>query len=75
MSEEAIHREELRLARQLARAAHGVCLSVRLDTRSHGMNMIVAGKAVEELQEALDALGAFYRSTLPDAPTEKQPFT
>ncbi len=75
MSEEAIDREELRLARQLARAPHGVCMSARPDRRSHGMNMIVGRTAVKDLQEALDALGEFYRSTLPDAPTEKQPYT
>ncbi len=75
MSDEAIHREELRLARQLARAALGVSLSARPDSRSHGINMIVGSKAVKDLQEALDALGDFYRSMLLDAPTEKQPFT
>ena len=63
MSEEAIHREELRLARKLARAAYGVCMSARLVSRSHGTNMIVVSRAVKELQAALDA------------PTEKQPDT
>lgn len=75
MCDEVIYREELRLAGQLARAAHGVCLSARPDSRSHGTNMIVGSRAVKELQEALDALNAFCRSTLPDAPTEKQPYT
>ncbi len=75
MSEEAIHQEELRLARKLARAAHGVCLSGLADSRSHGTNMIVGSSAVKDLQEALDALGKFHRSPLPDAPTEKQPDT
>lgn len=57
MSDDAIHREELRLARQLARAAYAVSISARPDGRSHGTNMIVGATAIKELQEALDELG------------------
>lgn len=47
MTEEAIHREELRLARQLARAAHGVNLSTRPDGRSHSTILIVGSRAIK----------------------------
>jgi hypothetical protein len=51
------------------------CVPQRPDTRSHGLNVVVASEAIRELEEAIELLNQFMRSTLPDAPTKKQPYT